>query len=207
MTTTDPKLRKVIGDVGRAMITAPGADPGVAAGVGAAVNAVLGNERLRKLVLALLVKAGDQPDDAAPGDDTALLDLLAAIARDPELRQACAFVAGDGALRSLCIGLGTDPKLIKAFARTMSDGKARELFKGLWAADAATHQNLNVALNRPEILKLVVAACAKKQTETAIRTAIDHPEAPALGMRVLGLRGLSRLVVDAAMKWSAAGPR
>src|SRR5665647_9341 len=187
VTTDDPTLRKLIRDIADAIATNPG--------VAAAVDALLGNERLRKLVLALLAKAGGQPDDAAPGDGTALLELLAAIANDPELRQACAFVAADDALRSLCIALSTDPKWIKAFARTMSDGPSREFFERMWAADAATQQNLVAALSRPELLKLVVTDCSKKQTEAAVRIAIGHPEAPALGVRVLRLRGLPRLVV------------
>jgi hypothetical protein len=104
-------------------------------------------------------------------------------------------------LRRLCIALGDHPKLVEAFSNLMSDAHARDFFMRAWDADKATQRNLITALSQPEVLHLVASARRQQRNiSPALRVTIQHPNAPALGLSILQLGGVSRWIVHTVLR-------
>lgn len=186
---------ELLEDIDRALADAANAARGrrtAAPDVAAAVDAILADETLRRLVLLLA--------DAEPG----VAELALAIAADPEIIEMSSLLVNDAILRKLLGLLATKPALTALIIRTAQDRKAGEFLKNAWDADKDTQQNLIDALAKPELLRLLTAAHkSRRDIAAALRLTIDEPDTPGLGRAVKNMTG----VVGFLVRWWVAHSR
>jgi hypothetical protein len=162
--------------------------------VRAAVDAILGLEGLRNLVMRLAADNGrDKAGQHRPATDWIAIANI--VFGDPACRKCVRAMSADHSLAALMLAIVGQPELRRACQAIQKNLEAVPLIIRLLTCATEVLANVSVAVDRPKILRLAVQAARSKALLDAVATVVAEPHVVTAGKAVLATKSWRRWLV------------